>query len=140
MAKNAAAVADKWARRLAQSTPDIEAGVQAVTVAPSERAIAAKSKMVQNFNQAMTDGKWERGLERVSLDDWKRSMLTKGISRIGQGAEEGKGKMEAYMREALPFMEELQRKIDAMPDLTLEDSIARMTTWIRGMSEFKRTR
>jgi len=38
----------------------------------------------------------------------------------------------------LPYEATLKDQINKMPDLTLEDSISRATSWIRGMSKFTR--
>jgi len=40
----------------------------------------------------------------------------------------------------LPFQDRLKTQIEAMPDISLEDSINRMTTWIREMSKFSMSR
>jgi len=48
-------------------------------------------------------------------------------------------KVEAFFGELLPFQDGLKNTVDAMPDVTLEDSIQRMTTWTRGMADFKRS-
>jgi len=38
----------------------------------------------------------------------------------------------------LDYESGLQKEVETMPDLTLEDSISRMTTWVRGMAKFTR--
>lgn len=131
-------VADKWATRLGQSTAAITAGVDRVTINPAEKALAAKDKMVTNWNNAVNEGKWESGLQRVTLSSWKNDMKTKGIARIASGANAAKPKMQAFMTDFLPFVTTVQTEIDDMPDLTIEDSIARATHWIRRTGDFKR--
>lgn len=130
--------AEKWQRNLTSSTPDIQAGVNRVTVNPAEQAIAQKQKMVTNWNAAINDGKWERGLQNVTLQSWKDSMLNKGIARIQQGAAAGMSKYQQYQQDVQPFMDNLQAQVNAMPSTTLEDNIARMTAWVRGMAGYQR--
>lgn len=139
MAKSPQAVAEKWARRTAASTQDIIDGVNQVRVNPAESAIAKKAKLVANFNAAVTDGRWERGLRRTTLDSWKQSMIQKGAPRVAQGADAAKGKMTSFMAELLPYQESVKAEIDSMPDLTIEDSAARMTAWMRRMATFQRS-
>lgn len=139
MAKSGSAVAEKWARRIAGSTQDIIDGVNGVRENPAEKAIAKKQKLLTNFTAAVNDGRWERGLRRMSLDQWKTAMIQKGVNRVAQGADASKGKMAAFMNELLPYQESVRSEIDAMPDITLEDSIARMTAWTRRMSQFTRS-
>lgn len=139
MAKSPQAVAEKWARRTAASTQDIIDGVNAVRTNPAESAIAKKQKLVANFNAAVNDGRWERGLRRVSLDSWKQAMIQKGVQRVAQGADAAKGKMTTFMSELLPYQDSVKAEIDNLPDLTLEDSANRMTTWMRRMAAFQRS-
>jgi len=131
-------VADKWAARLAQSTPAITAGVNRVTVNPAEKALEAQDKMVNNWNAAVNDGKWAAGLGRVTLSSWKNDMLTKGVQRIAAGATAAKPKMQAFMTDFLPHVTTVQNEIEGMPDLTIEDSIARAAHWMRRAAEFTR--
>jgi len=130
--------AEKHARRLKGSTEDIRQGVQRVTVAPTLQAVAKKDKMIQNLTEAVQSGKWERGLKRVSLDEWKEKTLTKGIGRIAAGIDSAHDKMVDFGGQLLDYESGLQKEVETMPDLTLEDSISRMTTWVRGMAKFTR--
>lgn len=139
MVKSAQSVTDKWARRLAGSTQDIQEGVNAVRINPAEQAIAKKAKLLANFTASVNDGSWERGLRNTTLESWKASMIQKGIQRIPQGAESAKPKFARFMTELLPYQEGVKAQIEAMPDISLEDSIARMTTWTREMAKFTRS-
>lgn len=138
MAKNAKDVSEKWARRAAGATQDMINGVNSVTVNPAQQAAAKEQKMITNLTQSVQSGKWRRGLARVTLEDWKRSMIEKGASRVASGVQNAQPKMESFMSELLPYQEQLQSKLAGMPDLTLEDNINRAVTFMRGMSQFKR--
>lgn len=139
MAKvNPSQAADKWRRRLTSATQDIQAGVQRVQENPAQKAAAAQEKLVQRFNQAVQSGKWRAGLERVTLQDWKRATIEKGIPRISQGAQEGQSKVQEFMADLLPHVDAGLNELNNMPDLTLEDSINRAAFWIRHMSRFSR--
>ena len=130
--------ADKQARRLKAATEDIRRGVQRVTESPTAKAADAQEKMIARLVESVNSGKWAAGLRRVSLEDWKSKMLDKGINRIAAGIDAAKPKVIAFATELLAFEDTLLTKIDSMSDLTLEDSIARATAWMRGMSTFKR--
>ena len=131
-------VAQKWARNLGNAVQDIQRGVQSVTDSPMEKAAAKKDKMLQRLTEAVQSGKWEEGLRRVSLQEWKEAFIKKGIPRIAQGAAASQQKMAEFMAELLPHIEQGRAQLQQMPDLTLEDSIARVTWWVRHMSQFKR--
>ena len=130
--------AEKHAARLKGATADIRRGVERVSEAPGVAAARKKDKMRQNLVEALDSGKWERRVSSVSLSDWQRSMTEKGIGRIAAGIDEARPKMEQFFGELFSHQEGLQRKVAGMPDLTLEDNLNRMVTFVRGMSEFKR--
>jgi len=136
--KTAAQVAEKWNRRLKGSTQDIEAGVQAVSESPTAKAARKADKMRAKVVESIDSGKWASGLNRVTLEDWKNKTTRKGIPRIAQGADEAVPKMQAFMGELLPHIEAVKAEVAGMPDMTLEDSLNRMNTFIRGMSRFRR--
>jgi hypothetical protein len=131
-------VAEKWASRLAGATEDIRSGVETTTVNPAAEAVKKKEKFKRRLIEAIDGGKWDGALSKVTLDQWKSAMVEKGITRIPSGASAARSKMADFMNKLLSYQESLKAKIAAMPDLTLEDRINRMTTWIREMSKFKK--
>jgi len=130
--------ADKHARRLKASVDDIRLGVSRVTESPTEKAATKADKMLQNLSEAVRSGKWARGLRRVTLEEWKKRTLEKGIGRIAQGIDSVREQQVDFATQLFAFENTLLGKIDVMPDLTLEDSISRATDWIRGMASFER--
>lgn len=131
---------EKQARNLKNSIPDIVRGVERVSEAPTLKAAAKKDKMLAGVTAAVNSGKWEAGLKRVSLEEWKTKMIDKGTGRIAAGIDGARDKTIAFAAELLPFQDNLKAKVDKMPDVTLEDSINRMTTFVRGMANFKRSK
>lgn len=130
---------EKHARRLKASVEDVRKGIDRVTENPCEKAAAKKDKMLANLTRAVNDGKYEAGLKRVSLDEWKRKARDIGVNRIAAGIDGAKEKVVAFAEVLLPHIDRGQEKIKAMPDVTLDDNINRMTSFIRHMSEFKRS-
>ena len=133
-------IAAKWSQRLSGATTEIKDGVMATKTAPSTAAIAKKDKFRQNLLKSIDDGSWEEGLSKVTLADWQKAMVDKGLSRIASGAQAAQSDFATFMGELLPFQENLSNQIKTMPDLTLEDNIQRMATMVRGMAGFKRTK
>jgi hypothetical protein len=131
-------IANKWSRRLGQSTEDIRKGVEGVTTAPSEKAVAKKDKFVAELMRAIQEGKWESALKAYGLEQWKKDMINKGIGRIGQGAESAKGDFADFLAQFLPYAEEISRRAESMPDTTLEDRIAKATFVMRELAKFRR--
>ena len=139
MATTPQRAAEKWVRNLSGSTQEIRDGVQAVTESPTEKAADQAEKYRLNTAAAVDSGKFQARLRGVSLEDWKRATLDKGIARIATGAAAAEGDVEDFFAELFPFQQRLQATIDAMPNTTLEDSIARQAAWTRGMAEFSRS-
>jgi hypothetical protein len=134
-----AEAASKWQRNLKNATQDIQRGVQAVTVSPTEKAAAKIDKMRTNLIAAIDDGKVEAGLRRVTLAEWKDKTLNKGLQRLSAGVDAAGGKQQQFYTQLFPYQESLQGKVSGMPDTTLEDNIGRMVEWARGMSQFRRS-
>ena len=139
MAKLTAAQAtEKHNRRLKASIPDMQLGIENVTESPTAKAAAKQDKMLAEITRSIQSGKWAAGLKRVTLEDWKAAMLNKGVGRVAAGIDAAGPKVEAFFSELLPYIDAGKVKLDAMPDVTLEDSINRMTFMVRYMAKFTR--
>jgi hypothetical protein len=130
--------ADKHNRRTKAALEDMRAGINAVSEAPTAKAAAKQEKMRQRLIEALESGKWANGLKRVSLDEWKQKMLDLGVNRVASGLDANMKKVQDFAAQLLPHIEAGQKAIEKMPDVTLEDSINRMTAFIRHMSKFQR--
>jgi hypothetical protein len=129
---------EKHARRLTGAIEDVRQGIQRVTESPTIKAAASKEKMRANLNAAIDNGKWEAGLKRVTLEEWKDKAANVGVNRIAAGINAAKAKVVAFAEQLLPYIDTQQQKIKGMPSVTLEDNIARMNSFVRGMAAFKR--
>jgi len=130
--------AEKQARRLKASIEDIRSGIERVDEAPTVKAASKQDKMLQNLTKSVQSGVWASRLKAVSLDDWKRKALEKGLGRIASGIDGAKDKQVEFARQLLEYQKGLVSKIEKMPDLTLEDSLNRMNEWVRGMAKFQK--
>ena len=131
---NAAEAAQKHATNLKNSIDEIRRGVNAVTENPMEKAAAAKDKWVAGIRDSAD--KWAARVSAVTTEEWKASMLSKGVNRIAEGVDAAIPKTTAFFEKLLPFEANLQNRIEQMPDTSLEDSVNRATTWIREMAKF----
>lgn len=129
---------EKHARRLKASVEDIRSGVARVTESPTAKAASKVAKMRANILAAIDSGKWERRLKAVSTEEWKRLMTEVGISRIAAGIDGAAAKVEDFAAQLLPYQDKMKSEISRLPDVTLEDNINRMTTFIRGMAKFSK--
>lgn len=137
LAKSPQQVADKWATNLGGAATAIKDGVNGVTTAPTALAAAAEGRYISGVQAAVASGKWQAGLNRVSLQDWKDSMLQKGLARVGPGAAAAKGKFAAFMQQLLPYQQQLIASLPPRGDLNA--NIQRMVAMAQGMHNFRRS-
>ena len=130
--------ADKWSRRLKGAVEDIRKGVERVTESPGKKAAEKFDKWVAKITAEETQKKWKENVSKVDVGEWKEMMINKGVPAISRGVDMAKSKVEDFASQLLAHIEAGLKKIEAMPDLTLEDSIARATEWIRHMAKFKK--
>lgn len=141
MAMTPQEVAQKWRNNTTAATASIEAGVRSVTESPTVKAARRKEAYKEGVRRAADDGTWERGLMRISRDDWVQSMLQKGIPRIATGVAAAEGDFANFMGEFLPHVQAGKDQIDrSMPRGSLEQNIARANAMMRHNAQFKRTR
>lgn len=129
----------KHAQNLKASLQYMTDGVNRVTEAPGVKAAAAQAKMRQNLLDAIDTGKWADRVASVPLQAWKDAMINKGVPRVAQGIDGAAPKVIAFATDLIAFENSLMGTIDSMPDVTLQDSVNRATTWITGMAEFRRS-
>lgn len=138
MAKmSASEIAAKWKRNTAGSVQSYKAGVEAVTVAPTEKAAAAVDRYVEGTVRAAEDGSFVEGCKSVSLEAWKARTVGAGAERIGKGVADAEPRVQEFLGQLLPHAERVSQEVSQMPKGTIDDSIARASTAIRRMSEFK---
>ncbi len=135
---SAAEFAEKHARRLKGSTEDIRKGINRVTQAPTQQAAQKIDKMRTRWLAKVDDGTVAKRLNGVSLQDWQKAAAGVGVDRIASGIDNAQPKVIAFAEQLLPAVDAAKAKIASMPDLTLDDSINRMTTYVREMGKFRK--
>ena len=129
---------EKHARRLKAAIPDMRIGIEKVTDSPTAKAAAKADKMKARLIAKIDDGTWASRLRAVTLEEWKGKMIDKGLSRVAGGIDGAAHKVEDFAGQVLPYIDKLQAEVKSMPDLTIEDSINRMTSFVRGMAKFRK--
>ena len=134
--KNVDDVVKKWGSNLTASIPSITAGVNAVTEAPSARAV----RKADDYLAGVIDkvDKWKRNLGNVTLEDWRSNTINIGIPRLTTGVAKGTNKVTKFMQQWLPYEDGLKTKLAGMPKGGIEQSIARATEAIRYNAAFQK--
>lgn len=135
-AKNANTSAQKWLRNYQGSTQSVKDGVNGVTEAPTAKAARNLDKAKAGYIDAVDSGRMGRALNAVSLEDWKRAMLNKGINRMSTGATEAVGKVEAFLSSWMPLMEQVSQQVKLMPSGTTEAALDRVRKVIEAGKRF----
>lgn len=132
---NPAAATAKWTARLQAAGAEMTAGANRVTVAPGQAAAAKFDKWLAGVQN--NAAKWRRNVAAVSLEAWRSSYTTLGVNRAQAGATAKAGKYEAFANSFYPFLEQAMAKVNAMPDTTLEDRIAKSAAMQRALAQYK---
>lgn len=134
----AADAAAKWSRRASQATEDFKKGVQGVESSPTAAAARNLEKARTNYNDAIDSGRMARRLNAVSREDWINRTLSLGATRYAPGVQAAVGKMQSFMEDFFPVLDRAMQTVSAMPNVTFEDSVARMTQNARMLHEYSR--
>lgn len=134
---NAAQAAVSWATGMANSSQKLTAGVQAVTVSPTSQAAQAVDRMVAGIQRAAAEGRIQAGLNAVSLQDWQQAMITKGIPRIASQAQLAKTKVQNFMQQFLPYLQQGVQNLSSMPRGDLEQNLQRANAMARHNAAFR---
>ena len=129
---------EKHARRLKGSIEDMRRGISKVSESPTDKAADKAEKMKMRLVAKIDDGTWASRLRSVSLEDWKSKMLNKGLPRVSGGIDAAHDKVKDFASQLLPAIDAAVSKVKSMPDLTLDDSINRMTSFTREMAKFRK--
>lgn len=139
MIPDAATVADRWVQSAGQAQSRFTDGVQNTQLDPTALAVAQQNKLVSNFQQSVTSGRWARGLQRVGKAGWQSATVAKA-SNYGTGVNAAKSKYLEAIGPVLQVEAALQSQIRSMPKATIQDSIARSTAWQLGLHTWAQNR
>ena len=134
MKTNATAAAQKWASAMAGASASYTAGVQAVTVAPGQKAAASQANYLAGVQNKV--GEWAANVAAVGLGEWQNAAVNKGAPRLGSGATAAQGKFTTFLQALLQYE---QNQLGALPPRGPKGSNdQRMIAWSHAMQQFKK--
>lgn len=95
----AAEAAQRWQSGFAGAGAAWQAGIEAVTVAPGQLAVAAQARYLAGVQNRV--GVWAQRTGSVGLAQWKAAAVAKGPSRLAQGAQVGASKYQQRIQAVL---------------------------------------
>jgi hypothetical protein len=135
--KTAQQITANWANGLKQNISKIQAGVNAVTESPMEKAASQQDKMLRGITAAVSSGRWAAGLRSVSLADWKTKTTTKIASSLSTGVDNAVQKHQRFAGYLVETLNAILPELANMPNNTIEDGINKVATLVRHMANNK---
>jgi hypothetical protein len=132
-----AATAQKWVTAAGASGQAFVDGVQRTTKDPTALAAAAAQKMLAGVQAAITSGYWQRRLQEVGAAGWKAAVQAKAAN-YAVGVQASQTKYQQGITAFWNYMGPTLAQIEAMPKVTLQDSIARATAWITAAAAYQK--
>jgi hypothetical protein len=136
---DASTAASRWVQGAAQGQQRFVEGVQNTTKDPTALAIAQQNKLLANFTQAVTSGRFARNLARVGKQGWQSATVAKAAN-YGTGINASQAKYEAAIGPVLQQIGTLQGQIASMPRATFQDSLNRMVAFATGLHNWAQSR
>ena len=127
---------DAWSQGFGQAGAKYQRGVQNVTVAPNELAAKALPRWVAAVSSKKVQDKYVARNRAVTLQQWQQNTIEFGVPNLARGAAKGTPKYAAFAEKFYPFLSANLQKISSMPNITLQDRIARATTMMIENSKF----
>ena len=126
--------AEKWSRRLKAAGQDIQQGVKRVTEAPGQSAARQAQTMLNNLTARVSDGTWARNVAAVTVDEWRNSVLNKGLQRIAAGVDQAAPGQQAMATQLLGAIDAAVAVVDRTPRGDLQTNIQRAVTFMNEMA------
>ena len=133
-----AEMAEKWRTRISSAGAAITRGVDAVDVAPGQKAAAQDQKWYDNV--VASRDKWKARVGAVTLADWRKAMKDKGIPNISSGANAAKNLFQNFASALLTHQEAGLQALESLPTQTPQNMKDRMIAWFDHMAGFSWSR
>lgn len=128
-------LAQNWANNLAGATSRMQAGAQAVTTPPGQAAAAQQAVWLANTTAAAN--RWAQNVAAVSTASWQNSYITKGLPRVGTGAQAAQAQFAQTLSRIIAAEKTIVPSLPARG--SLDQNIARSAAFARAMNQLKGT-
>jgi len=131
-----ATTVSRWVQSAGAGQQRFQEGVQATQVDVVGKAIAAQPKLLTNFQQAVSSGRWASKLAAVGNAGWKQATLAKA-SNYATGIVAGESKYQQAMQTWLPLIMSAAASVQGMPNTSFQDSLNRMSAFATALHQAK---
>jgi hypothetical protein len=129
--------AANWSQTMKARVSQIVTGVERTDQAPGQKAAAAAKTWIARMQDPEVQKKWQTNVAAVSLEEWKAAARTLIPQRLPGGVDRATPKVEQFAQQLLTYQASNLPKIESMPNITYEDSRARMNAWFDVMKNFR---
>jgi hypothetical protein len=137
VAVDLATVVSRWQTGAGGAQQKYVEGIQNTTKDPVAAAVNAQQSMLQNFQAAITSGRWARAITQVGKVGWQTASVAKAAN-YGVGINAGKDAYEAAMQTWLPRINQAAAAVQQMPSGTLQLNLARANAFATALYNAKR--
>jgi hypothetical protein len=131
-----ATTVSRWQQSAGTAQTRYTEGVQTTTVDPTQLAVAAQTKLLSGFNDAVQSGRWARNLQAVGKAGWQSATLAKA-NNYSTGIAAGTQKFQTAMQTWLPIIQSAAAQVQTMPNNSFADSLARMNAFATALHNAK---
>jgi hypothetical protein len=120
---------DKYQRGVTNAGPDYTAGIQNGS-SWVEGATAASGRRNSGLQQAIADGRIDRGIARKGDAGWRAAALAKGPQNYTQSVARARPAYEAGMGKAMQYQQAAQAATANIDTSTPAGRLQKMMTWV----------
>jgi len=125
--------AKKFLDRASTATPFYAYGVRNPKRSPTEAALSMRETLERKMALKETWDKWEKRRRAAGDAKWLSGIELKGIDRYPRGIEFGAAFWYDFFTKFKAKLEEVLAKVYSIPRVTVDDSVRRVETLIRGL-------
>ena len=132
-----AQAAQNWVNKMGQSQQKYKDGVLNCPVNPCAEAARQESKWAANVAQAAAEGRFSKGLNKVSKEQWSSRTASVGAARLLSGAQGSQQKFANFHNQLKGYIESAKSAISSMPHNNSSDGIARVSKYLEVIAASK---
>lgn len=137
MAVDLATVVSRWQAGAGGAQQKYVEGVRNTSKDPIAAAVNAQQALLQNFQAAVTSGRWARNLQQVGKAGWQQASEAKSAN-YGVGIAAGEQAYQDAMQTWLPRINQAAAAVQQMPSGTLAANLARANAFATALYNAKR--
>jgi hypothetical protein len=105
MPKVRTGTAAKWGQNAAAAGPYYEQGVRNPRQSWSQATQAAAANQAAGVQKAITEGRFQKGVQKAGDAKWTDGVINKGVVRFSQGVQAGQG---SYETGVTPYLQTIE--------------------------------